>query len=113
MSLSSASDCAWLDATIRAEAKRILDDWRPLPIDSAEVQSWIRQVFGYFRNCYRNPDKSGADQWHASHVLIRERDPLENAADHCGVHLIRHYYPDYQPTAEQFAEARWGDVSFP
>lgn len=108
MSLISATHAEYLAPEVRAEAAAILATWERPALESPEVQAWIGQVLGYFRGCYRNPDRSGPDQWHASHLLISDRDPLENADDHAGVRLIRSYYAAYVPNATDFARARWG-----
>ena len=113
MSLSYAAECDYIDPAVRAEAKRKLAEWpgSKLPIDSVEVQAWIRQVLGYFKGCYRNPNRSGVQQWNASELIIDNRDPLANADDHAGVRMIRHYYSEFTPTAEHFAQARWGSAA--
>lgn len=109
MSLSCAVDCKYLDDATRAAARTVLNSWQRPALDSAEVQDWIRQVLGYFRGCYRNPEKPESGQWDASDAIIdSKRDPLANANDHCGVHLIRKYYPEFTPTAEHFSGAYWG-----
>ena len=112
MSLSYAAECDYISPAVRAEAKRKLAEWSAnrLAIDSNEVQAWVRQVLGYFKGCYRNPDRSGVQQWNASELIIDNRDPLANADDHAGVRTIRHYYPEFTPTAEHFAQARWGSA---
>ena len=108
MCLTLARDEDWLTDSIRIEVNAMLDAWQAPPLDSPDVHEWVLQVLGYFRDCYRNPDKSGWEQWSASHVRILKQNPLEHANDHAGVHHIRHFYPKYQPTAEDFANAYWG-----
>jgi hypothetical protein len=108
MSLTAASTCEYLDGFISGAAKRQLADWKAPAIDSPEVQEWIRQVLGYFKGCYRNPNVPESEQWNAGTLVIDKRNPMENPEDHAGVNLIRKYYPTYEPTAEQFAAARWG-----
>lgn len=108
MSLLSAVSADYLDEITRREARALLESWVRPALESPDVQAWIGQVLGYFRGCYRNPAKSGAEQWHASHVLIDNREPLANALDHCGVRCIRSFYPEYMPTADDFARAQWG-----
>jgi hypothetical protein len=110
LSLSAAVDCEWIVPGIRNEAKRKLDEWsanRPA-LDSVEVQAWVRQVLGYFKGCYGDPNKNGDIRWNASELIIDKRDPLSNTDDHAGVRAIRQYYPEFTPTAEHFAQARWG-----
>lgn len=109
MSLSAAAECEWLDAATRAEARRRLAQWVPPPVDSPAVVDWIHQVLGYYNNCYRNGNVAPELQWHAGHVHIRpDADPVLNADNHAGVHLIRTYYPAFTPTADHFANAYWG-----
>lgn len=111
MSLGSAVESEWLDDAIRSRAKAMLDEWasNKASLESEEVQAWVRRVLGYFRGCYRNPE-AGAEQWHAGKLIIdQKRDPIANADDHAGVNLIRKYYPEFQPTATHFAEAKWGN----
>jgi hypothetical protein len=109
MSLSAAVACEWLDTSTREAADWFLKSWQPLPIDHPDVVAWVRRVLGYFRSCYRNANLAEPECWYAGQVTIDpNRDPLEEPADHCGVHLIRQYYPQYEPTAEDFAHARWG-----
>jgi hypothetical protein len=111
MSLSCAVDCEWLDPVTREQAKVKLGLWydygRPC-LGLPEMQDWIRQILGYFRGCYRNPE-AGAEQWNAGNLIIdQDRNPLDKPEDHAGVNLIRRYYPEYAPTAEEFAGAYWG-----
>ena len=108
MSLSTAATCEYLDPATRGAARRMLTKWVAPPIDSPEVVAWVRMVLGYFVRCYRNPD-AGADEWNAGKLVIdANRDPMDTPAEHAGVHLIRKYYPDYQPTREDFDHAKWG-----
>jgi hypothetical protein len=108
MSLTTAKDCDYIPAQVAEHAAHILAEWERPSLESAEVRDWVARVLGYFANCYRNPDRSGHEQWHASHLLIVRRNPLDHVDDHAGVHLIRHFYPEYVPTAEDFAGAYWG-----
>lgn len=104
MSLTAARDSAWLNPQTRKAAANILRHWQPLPITSAEVEDWIARVLGYFRGCY-SPD---GEKWNAQDLIIDKRNPLQHADRHAGVHLIRRYYPNYQPTVGDFANAYWG-----
>jgi hypothetical protein len=110
MSLSAAVACDWLDDATRAAARTILKTWeanKPA-LNNPEVQEWVRQVLGYFRGCYRNPE-AGAEEWNAGKLTIdQKRNPLDKPEDHTGVNLIREFYPEFVPTAEQFGEAYWG-----
>lgn len=111
MSLSTAVDCEWLDAATRRVAKTVLASWErsKLPLDNAEVQDWIRQVLGYFTNCYRRAGSEAPDAWNCDKLEINKAiDPFARLDDHAGVHLIRKYYPEFTPTPEHFAEAYWG-----
>lgn len=109
MSLIAAAEAPWLDPDTRREARELISKWkkqRPA-LSAASVQDWIRQVLGYFKNGYRNPG-AGSKQWDASALIFDERDPVENADDHAGVHLIRKYYPEFNPGRQDFARAHWG-----
>lgn len=114
MSLSAAADAEWLDDATRAEARRILADWVAPSLMLKSTREWVSQVLGYFRHCYRNPNVATERQWHASEVIIdRDRDPVVFADHHAGVRLIRGYYPHYEPTALDFADAHWGTRTEP
>jgi len=110
MSLGYAVDSPMLDDATKAAARTLLATWeanKP-PLTSPAAKDWIRQVLGYFKGCFNfEPEKESG--WHAGNVTIdSDIDPLENAACHCGVHLIRKYYPDYQPSRLDFLRAYWG-----
>lgn len=108
MSLSTAVECEWLDDATRAEAKRRLDEWAGSPIESPDVQAWIRQVLGYFKGCYRG-EGAEPECWHAGNLrIIKSSEPQPPVEEHAGVHLIRKYYPEFAPTPQHFAEAKWG-----
>ena len=65
-------------------------------------------MLGYFRGCF-NFHPENETGWHAGNLTIDSGvDPLENADFHAGVHLIRRYYPEFQPTREHFLQAYWG-----
>ena len=107
LSLTAAAESEWLNSGTRLAAKAKLRAWQPLPITDEAVQDWIHQVLGYFHNCYKGED--GPEAWHAGKLRISEdADPVASADLHAGVHLIRRYYPEYQPTAEDFKAAYWG-----
>lgn len=108
MSLSCAAECDYITPATRTKAQRILDEWQPLPVDHPEVQEWVLQVLGYFRNCYRG---YGAEPecWHVRRLhMLGAKDPVPSADDHAGVHFIRKFYPGYAPTDEDFKNAYWG-----
>ena len=110
MSLEYALESPGLDAATRAVVRTILATWERLkpPLDSPEVREWILQVLGYFRGCFNFHPENEAG-WHAANLTIEsDADPLEKADFHAGVHLIRQYYPDYQPSAADFTAAYWG-----
>jgi hypothetical protein len=110
MSLSSAVESEWLDDAVRAFAKQILDDWVRPPIESPKIQDWIRQVLGYFKNCWKG-EGSEPQCWQVSNLVTLEKDYLPGRIgllDHAGVHLIRKFYPDFLPTEAHFTEAYWG-----
>jgi hypothetical protein len=102
LSLSSAIECEWLSLETRSAAARVLKEWSRPWIGAEDVQAWILQVLGYFKNCYQSPSGS----WNASDLFIGDGDGHED--QHAGVHLIRKYYPEFVPTTAQFLAARWG-----
>lgn len=110
MSLSAAVECEWLSDTTRAWAKELLDGWKKPNINSPEVKKWIRQVLGYFKNCYKGAGEE-PECWHAGKLDIVPEDSLQlhPIDEHAGVHFIRQYYPEYVPTEQEFKEAKWGD----
>ena len=108
MALDYAVDSPLLDDATRAAARTVLAAWKKPPLDAPEVQAWILEVLGYYRGCYNFDGLETG--WHVENLTIDfEIDALENANYHAGVHLIREYYPDYQPTREHFAHAHWGE----
>lgn len=105
MSLSSATESESLNDEAKTQARQILNNWKPLPIDNPEIQDWIQQVMGYFHTCYQ----SASGSWNAGDLLIDPNlDPIANQDKHAGVHLIRKYYPDFQLTDTIVKSARWG-----
>jgi hypothetical protein len=109
MSLEYGVDSPLIDAAARAVVRTILNTWeRQKPaLDSRKVQDWILQVLGYFRGCFNFAGSEAG--WEAGNLTIDAKiDPLTRADCHAGVHCIRKYYPEYQPTAEQFRRAYWG-----
>lgn len=105
MALSSAVDCEWLDDSTRAAAKRKLDEWKPKPLESEDVQDWILHVLGYFKNCFRGVGKE-PECWHVQNLVIVNKG--QSPDDHAGVHLIRKYYPDFKPEQRHLDNAYWG-----
>lgn len=113
-SLSSAINSEWLSPGLRGRCSGILKRWEAnkLPLEHEDVQEWICHVLGYFKGCYKGQTKDGAESWNASDLKIdSECDPMTRADDHAGVHLIRKYYPEYQPRIEHFEHAYWGSKS--
>jgi hypothetical protein len=107
--LSSVIDSPdeWHPATV-AVVRTVLSSWKRPPIDSPEVQDWIRQVLGYFRNCYKG-DGPEPECWHADKLrILKKGDDARPNEEHAGVHLIRKYYPEYQINAYDFGCAYWG-----
>lgn len=51
---------------------------------------------------------TGDERWHATNLIITKHPGDVTQKDHAGVNLIRKYYPDFQPTAEDFQNAKWG-----
>lgn len=108
MSLRAAAECDWLDDNTRRRAQDELNRWEPLPLDSDEIQDWIAQVLGYFRNCYRG-EGDEPECWNAGNLRILNPDEEALPYDlHAGVRLIRRYYPDFQPSPNDFERAYWG-----
>lgn len=108
MSLSYAATCDYTDAATRARAKRKLAEWQAPPIDSPEVQEWILQVLGYFRNCYRG-EGAESECWNAGNLRIaKPGDPLRSVDESAGVHFVRAFYPGFTPTEQQQNDAYWG-----
>jgi hypothetical protein len=111
MSLETAVSCEYLEDSTREAARRILRGWERLPIDHPDVVDWIRQVLGYFRHCYRNPDVPETEQWNAGQLLIVVDSTICNPTNHAGVHLIRKYYPIFNPSSDDWRNAYWGKKS--
>lgn len=111
MSLEAALECSWLADSTKAQARMALDKWRlqeQPPLHAPEVKQWIWQVLGYFRHCY-NDTPADPEGWSAGRLTIdATRSPMEHPERSAGVNLIRRFYPDYTPTAEDFASAYWG-----
>lgn len=109
MSLTAAAKTDWLNSATKAAARHLLKTWKAPAIESTEVQDWIAHVLGYFKSCYSGSDSDGNISWNASDLrILPDADPVLNADIHAGVHLIRGYYPEFTPTAEDFARAYWG-----
>lgn len=113
MSLTYAAEQAtWLDDATRNAARRLLAEWaskRP-SLDDPDIQDWIHQVLGYFRDQYAGlrAEQTGS-KWDVSNLRSDAKvDPVLNADLHAGVHLIRQYYPEFKPTQRDFAQAYWG-----
>lgn len=112
MCLSAAVTSDWVDLETQAQAKGLLDGWAAnrTKLEAPEIQAWVLQVLGYYKGCYRNPNVPADRQWNASDVLIDwERDPMFAPGEHCGVRQIREFYPEFEPTAEHFNRAQWGE----
>ena len=115
MSLEYASTCEYISAGVRVRAKRMLAKWQAPPIDSPEIVDWRLEVLGYFAGCYADLSLPEADRWNAGNLLIPKLYPAqaEKVTDpvnqHAGVRHIRRFYPDWTPTDEDFARAKWGN----
>jgi hypothetical protein len=108
MSLTYAVTSEWLDDDTRARVKRVLDGWTAPPLSDPATAEWVSQVLGYFAGCYKGED--GPECWHAGKLRINMTvDPMLNVDLHAGVHLIREFYPDFTPTAQDFEHAHWGE----
>lgn len=102
MSLTVASTDQDLRPKIKEAATKLLNDWQPPDLD--QIQDWVHQILGYFRNCYKG---EGEKPWNAGNLVITAIHPGGINA-HAGVHFIRKYYPDFQPNKKQFDYAYWG-----
>jgi hypothetical protein len=81
---------------VRARAQEIMD--------AAQLtcsEAWIRQVYGYFRNCYA--PESGSRN--VSECVVRRKDgPAIPDARHLAVLTVRQYFPDAAPRPELIAD---------
>jgi len=105
--LSSALECEWISGWTKRRIKRLLDNWEKekLPLTHPKVKEWIYKVLGYFRNSY-SPDGINRSVLKCE---IKEGNPFEIGVDkHLGVMFIRQFYPEYEPTKEDFENAKWG-----
>ena len=107
MSLEAAADSTSLDDHIRGVARKILRQWKPLPLDSEPVQNWIHHVLGYYKNCY-SKDGVGHD---VNKDMVVDKSGERNLDTHLGVMHIRRYYPEYVPSDADFENAYWGKES--
>ena len=111
MSLTYAANDDALDDYARNAAQGRLDKWdaEKHPLTHPDVKDWIAQVLGYFRGCYKGFPVRSDSPWNADNLIIdQERDPVEHADTHAGVHFIRGFYPDFEPSVEHFIGAYWG-----
>lgn len=107
MSLSYAVEKAdYLTDETRTAAKRKLDSWVRPALESEEIQDWIAQVLGYFKNCYCDHGSQSEDRWNVGKL----HGPKENndIDDHAGVNLIWKYYPEFVPLEKHLNSAYWG-----
>lgn len=109
MSLSAAAECDWLADLDRAAARSKLESWEKskLPLQDPLVQDWVHQVLGYFHNCYRG-DGPEPECWCTAKLKISDAEHAYPVENHAGVHLIRNYYPQYEPKGADFDAAYWG-----
>ena len=106
-SLSSAVENEWLNDDIRNKAKDLLNNWQAPDINSEDVKKWIFEVLGYFNNCY---SKDGITRNVNDGLEVIKGNPFKVGIDkHLGVMLIREFYPEYQPTENDFINAKWGN----
>ena len=106
MSLTCAVSCEYLDEETKDKAFKILKDWKKPKLKSQEVQGWIYQVMGYFRNCYQGEDGS----WKAGELTVDSKlDPMLNQDIHAGVHFIRRFYPGFKLKQSHLDNAYWGE----
>jgi len=115
--LSSAVTSEWLNDEVRTQAGGLLKRWesnKPA-LDSPEIQDWICQVMGYFRDCYCGQDQGGDISWNVSDLRIgldtmagNPIDPILNQDIHAGVNFIRKYYPEFKLEQRHVDAAYWG-----
>ena len=103
MSITVAVQDSMLEECVRARARMLLENWVKPPLKHPEIQDWIYQVLGYFRNCY---SKDGAGRNLCKDMVVSEQPLDENR--HLGVMHIRNWYPSYVPTKLDFKNAYWG-----
>lgn len=74
MSLTACAESENMAGPIRQRARDILKEWEQerRPLDDAEVQDWVRQAMGYFRNCYKGNDdgRYGRGPWTAESLHV-------------------------------------------
>lgn len=87
LSLEGAANDENIPADFRARVQKLLDE-----AELVESELWVRNVYGYFRNCY-SPD--GVSQ-NASDAAI-ERNSHRPPEHHLAVMAIRKYFPDHEP----------------
>ena len=104
LSLDCAVKTEWLDGETRIKAWGLLKRWKKPDINSKEVQEWILQVLGYFKNCYLPSYKSK----NVSDLLIRNWNPLKHTKRHRGVDCIRRWFPEFNLTEKHIKDAYWG-----
>ena len=64
------------------------------------------EALGYFRDSYKGTGPE-PECWHVANLTMGQ-DGSRSMDDRAGVLFIRKFYPEYQPTAEDFASAKWG-----
>ncbi len=109
MSLDYALECDYVSDGMKRRIKGMFDKWNENKpdINSPEVKKWRNECLGYFSNCY---SKDGITRNVNDGLDIIKGNPFElKIIDrHLGVMMIRQYYPEYQPTYEDFVNAKWG-----
>ena len=107
MSLTTALLSEYISGGMQRRIDRILTGWEASKpaLDAPECREWIRRVMRHFATCYRGDESLGQMAWYAGNVRIRhDWDPMVHTDEHCGVHLIRKYYPEYMPVWQDFGE---------
>lgn len=108
--LETALKESWISEETKEEVRALMAQYEASKpgLDTPEVKAWVLQVMGYFRGCYRGRGPE-PECWNAGNLMItRLVKPGEADDSHAGVHLIRRYYPEFKPTLEDFANAKWG-----
>jgi peptidoglycan hydrolase-like protein with peptidoglycan-binding domain len=98
------------DAATREQAAKLMRDYKANqpPLSHPAVQEWVRSTLGYYNRGYGGHPELGEKRWHAGNLVFDDRDPVLNADEHAGVRSIRQHYPDFKPTAADFAPGGYG-----
>jgi hypothetical protein len=73
-------------------------------------EAWIRQVYGYFRDCYA-PESGSRNV--SECVIRRKNDPAIPDERHLAVLAVRQHFPDHQARADLIKDSSHGYGSWP